>query len=188
MKKLILVAALSAAFAGSAPAQTGNSTGQFHVNLALNYLGGFNDLTNAIEKNGFEVTDVPVGLSIQPYWMVSNQISIGADIGPAILIRGDLSIHVIPIGVFGRYDISPTDSTCPYVRAGARMDFVGGESTLSRGSAGVYGCVGVELNHTGKVRYGAEVGFDTSEVKVVHYYGEEQVRPFKFTAAVFVGF
>ncbi len=187
-----------------ANAQT-NSKASWHFPVALTYASGFKDVTDAAVGNfsGADKLNIPCGLSFSPYLEFASGVGVGLDVGPFMLVyvnvtRGshedDAMGFLAPLGVYVRYDFIKEGAVSPYVRAGVRQCFVTGD-IFDKGSAGVYGNVGIELSYNRSVKYGLEAGIDTSKVDVFRYNSSgyltsisQEVKPYKFTLSAFVSF
>jgi hypothetical protein len=141
--------------------------------------------------DGFDVDriDIPVGLVLNPYyeWQTPiGGIGAGVTVGPTTFVFVDEKTigfgessddikfsYAVPIGAFVRYTPWPKVVAAPYVRAGFKYPFAGGDNFESS-SAGVFGAVGVEFWRTKKVGVSLEVGYDTSEIKV-KYTGQNDL-------------
>ncbi|MFT3782473.1 MAG: hypothetical protein QM790_10710 [Nibricoccus sp.] len=141
------------------------------------------------------------------YWQFSNGIGVGADLGPIIPFTvkfwnahyiehtETVSATLIPVGIFARYDFFPTKSIAPFVRAGVRKTFVVGDDVTDGEPVGLFGGAGIEFMHNRTVRVGAEIGFDTTTIKVLGaqkpYYVRTkvtEVKPFAVTFSVYASF
>ncbi len=78
--------------------------------VALSYANGFDDILDISEDNlraeGYRTDSVdglPVGVAFRPYFQFDNGFGLGADVGPAMMIFGDVDFFNIPVNVNCRY-------------------------------------------------------------------------------------
>lgn len=156
--------------------------------VGVTYASGIQDVADAIDENPFVTVDwaVPVGLSLRPYAEFTDiGIGVGASLGPAILGLGDYSFYVIPVGFDVRYTFFRKSKVSPYVVAGVRYAFAGGDFVES-GDVGFFGGVGVELfrKTEGGVALGLEVGYDSSTVGVQVRNALRDIEPIGWNVSV----
>jgi len=189
---------------------------KFLFPVGLTYVNGafdMNDkLEDSFEANGYTVTDNfvwPVSLSFNPRVEFPFGLGVGLALGPPEFIFVDTHEHdyyyyhdhdyyddddvnvsfSMPVGGFLQYSFLRDKTVSPYARVGVRYPITGGDYIKS-GSVGPFVAVGVELYRSEKIGFGAEVGYDWSEVKVSAgpVGGEHTVRPIGFNVSVFAVF
>ena len=181
------IAANTNTIAGIGQSSPARAEGRFYFPVGIAYSAGIHTATdklfNLYQQDGFDVTrvDIPVGLILNPYyeWQTSiGGIGAGVTVGPTMFIVVDEKTdygygssdnvkfsYVVPVGAFVRYTPWPKATFAPYVRAGVKYPFAGGDN-LESSSVGGFGAVGVELWRTKKVGMSLEVGYDSSQIKV----------------------
>lgn len=181
------IAANTNTIAGIGQPSPARAEGRFHFPVGIAYSYGIHTATDKLfdlyQQDGFDVTriDIPVGLILNPYyeWQTSiGGIGAGVTVGPTMFLVVDEKTdygygssdnvkfsYVVPVGAFVRYTPWPKATFAPYVRAGVKYPFAGGDN-LESSSVGGFGAVGVELWRTKKVGMSLEVGYDSSQIKV----------------------
>jgi hypothetical protein len=162
------------------PADTAKSG--FHFQVGFSYASGnytANDkLFDLYELDGFDITriNIPIGLVLNPYyeWITPiGGIGAGLSIGPTAMLMVDEQTYysddynfswVVPVGLFARYAPWPNAKFSPYVRAGFKYPFAGGN--FEAAEAGPSVAVGVELFHNKSVGMSIEAGYDWSKINV----------------------
>lgn len=182
--RLLVCLALVAGIASASAA------GKFRFLAGMTYASGMTDLADKIEANHPARVDVlwPVGLNLRGEFEVAKNLSLGVNLGPAILVMGDVSISVIPLGVDAVYSFPSSGKARPFIRAGLQHPLVNGDF-VDGGSAGVSGGVGCEFGKDAKVGYGFELGYGGAKVGVTTRRGGTiDAQPYGFTAALFARF
>ena len=181
------IAANTNTIAGMGLSPSARAEGRFYFPVGIAYSSGIHTATDKLfdlyKQDGFDVTrvDIPVGLILNPYyeWQTSiGGIGAGVTVGPTMFIVVDEKTdygyrssdnvkfsYMVPVGAFVRYTPWPKATFAPYVRAGVKYPFAGGDN-LESSSVGGFGAVGVELWRTKKVGMSLEVGYDSSQIKV----------------------
>jgi hypothetical protein len=184
---------------------------KFMFPVGLTYVNGAFDLNDALEDsleaNGYTVTDNfvwPVGLSFNPRVEFPFGLGVGLALGPAEFLvvdkdnngddddfdNDDVNVSFsVPVGGYLQYNFLRDKTVSPYARVGVRYPITGGDYIKS-GSVGAFVAVGVEFYRTKKVGFGAEVGYDWSEVEVSAgpVGGEHTVKPIGFNVSIFALF
>jgi hypothetical protein len=182
--------------------------GQFHWPLGVSFTQGIFDAVDKLDDlytaAGYDFDRqyiVPLGLTFSPYYEFDNGLGIGLNLGPTAFIAIDNHNHgyhyhsddtdvsyIIPIGADLRYTFLRDQDISPYARVGIRYPIVGGHN-LDSSDPGAFGALGVEFWRTRKVGLGAEVGYDTSRIRVKGPDGDTKgVTYAGFTFSVFVLF
>jgi hypothetical protein len=140
---------------------------EFRFPIGLTYSSGIKDVGDAIEANHPVQVDtlIPVGLSIHPYVEFGHGFAVGGSVGPVAVGLGDFTFFTAPVGLDARYTFFHDKKFSPYLRAGGRYTFAGGDF-LSTGDPGFFGAVGIEFYRKNSVSYSLEVGYDSSEIEV----------------------
>ena len=213
MRTNYLTTCTLAAFAGlalhtsvlAASLETGGV--KFMFPIGLTYADGTYDvndeLKDSFEANGYTITDDhvwPIGLSFNPRVEFPFGLGVGRTVGPTEFLAVDIDngnndddddVNLnfsIPVGGYVQYTLLREKTVSPYARVGVRYPITGGDYFKS-GSVGPFVAVGVEFYRTKKVGFGAEVGYDWSEVKVnTGSGGYQTVRPIGFNVSVFALF
>jgi hypothetical protein len=190
MKTIHLASCAIAVIAGIGLSSSARAEGKFYFPVGISYASGIHDATDKLYdyyKRDYPDADVskieiPVGLVLNPYyeWETSiGGIGAGVTVGPTMFMIVDETTYygygessedvkfsyVVPVGGFVRYTPWPKATFAPYVRAGVKYPFAGGDN-LESSSVGGFGAIGVELWRTKKVGMSLEVGYDTSKIKV----------------------
>ncbi len=151
----------------------------------------------------YDVGATFVGISLNPRVEFPFGLGVGLTVGPTEFLfvtkdynddddydddnETDVSF-IVPVGGYVQYNFLRDKTVSPYARVGVRYPITGGDYIKS-GSVGPFFAVGVELYRTKKVGFGAEVGYDWSEVKVnTGSGGDQTVRPIGFNFSVFALF
>lgn len=184
----LLAAALSAA---PAWAQGGDPAAGFRFQIGLTAFSGMNEFGDKIVANNpnVDVTQsVPLGLALAALYQFGNGFAVGATLGPAILAVGDVSLHVVPVGLEGRYRFSSGPSS-PYVRLGVEKASAGGDF-VKTGKAGAAVAVGMDFGKPAGFGWGFEVGYRSVEVIIKATPGrrEATAQPYKGTLSGYVAF
>jgi hypothetical protein len=183
----VTIAVNTNTIAGMGLSPSARAEGRFYFPVGIAYSSGIHTATDKLfdlyKQDGFDVTrvDIPVGLILNPYyeWQTSiGGIGAGVTVGPTMFIVVDEKTdygyrssdnvkfsYMVPVGAFVRYTPWPKATFAPYVRAGVKYPFAGGDN-LESSSVGGFGAVGVELWRTKKVGMSLEVGYDSSQIKV----------------------
>lgn len=188
MKTIRLASCAIAVITGIGLSSSARAEGKFYFPVGISYASGIHNATDKLydfyKQDGYTDVDkveIPVGLILNPYyeWETSiGGIGAGVTVGPTMFLVVDEKTYsyegnsdnvkfsyVVPVGAFVRYTPWPKATFAPYVRAGVKYPFAGGDN-LESSSVGGFGAIGVELWRTKKVGMSLEVGYDTSEVKV----------------------
>ena len=183
---------------GATGTDSSNSTGStFHFGVGLAYVNGIHDVSDKLEKNlGVSTNFVwPVGVLIRPEWELSHNVAFSFVAGPATFISIERSYSGassysnteydfnIPLGADVRYSFPASGKGRPYVRAGLRYNWAGADS-FDSGSVGVAGAVGFAFKEASHYGWGAEIGYDTSTMKVMN----DKVTPTGLSIAVLFTF
>ena len=185
MKTIRLASCAIAVITGMGLSSSARAEGRFYFPVGISYASGIHDATDKLydfyKQDGYtDVTkiDIPVGLVLNPYyeWLTSiGGIGAGVTVGPTMFLVVDEKTdyygfgessssdnvkfsYVVPVGAFVRYTPWPKATFAPYVRAGVKYPFAGGDN-LESSSVGGFGAVGVELWRTKKVGMSLEVGY-----------------------------
>ena len=188
----------------AADADAGGVTFKFPVGAT--FANGAYDLNDKLEysfrANGYTVTDSfvwPVGLCFNPRVEFPFGLGVGVTFGPSQFLSVETNGNggsddqnfnfIVPLGAYVQYNFLRDKTVSPYARVGVRYPITGGDYIKS-GSVGPFFAVGVELYRSEKIGFGAEVGYDWSEVKVSAgpVGGEHTVRPIGFNVSVFAVF
>jgi hypothetical protein len=165
--------------------QSSAQTNSFHFPVGVSYASGIEDATdklaNFYRQDGYQVnqTDVPFGLTLNPYYEWNNGLGVGVSVGPTAFIYVDEKLYTqtglyrdntkfsyaVPVGGFVRYTLFRDRTVSPYIRVGVKYPLAGGDN-LESSQVGPFGAVGVELWRTKTVGLSFEVGYDDSEVRV----------------------
>lgn len=183
----------------------------FHFPVGIVYSQGGHDAINRLAdayeadwsaQYGTVVTvdkiNIPIGLTLDPYYEWNNGLGVGVDIGPTLFMEGTLKnafgtssdtkfSYIVPVGASVRYTLFRTKNISPYVRVGVRYPFAGGDN-IGSPQPGPFVSLGVELWHTKRIGMAAEVGYDASEVKIESVQGSERTTFAGFTAGLSVVF
>jgi len=216
MKTIRLASCAIAVIAGIGLSSSARAEGKFYFPVGVAYGSGIHDATDKLfdfyKQDGFDVTkiDIPVGLVLNPYyeWKTAvGGIGAGVTVGPTAFVVVDEKTYgyggssdnvkfsyAVPVGAFLRYAPWPDKKVSPYVRAGVKYPFAGGDN-LESSQVGAFGALGLEFWRTKKVGMSLEVGYDTAKIKV-KYTGQntlsgtfsENVTFPGFTAALSVVF
>ena len=172
---LVLLAGLSLPWTAQA--------GKFHFPVGISYANGFqkalDKLTDFYRQDGFDVdqVNIPVGLTLDPYYEWDNGIGVGISVGPTAFMvvqekyfgyyysENTEFSYAVPVGGYLRYTLFRDKNFSPYIRAGVRYPIAGGDN-LGSPQVGPFGAVGVEFLRTKKVGVSVEVGYDASKVTV----------------------
>jgi outer membrane protein W len=157
--------------------------GEWRFPVGLSYVSGFHKVTNVFKDNlradGYTVgdsTEVPVGLTFQPYYMFDFGpyfgLGIGAGFGPFMYLRAEsessgvsYDMYNMPVNVSLRYIFLPKKDITPYLRTGLSYNIAGGDFVQGKG-VGFVGGIGVDFLRSKKVSFGLEVAYDSSEIKL----------------------
>jgi hypothetical protein len=174
---------LVAALVGLSLQWSVQAAGKFYFPIGLSYISGLHDandkLADFYTRDGWDVDkiDIPIGLTFNPYYELDNGLGAGVSVGPASFmvveerIRGSYHrdetfvSYAVPVGAFVRYTLLRDKMFSPYIRAGVKYPFAGGDN-LESSQVGPFGAIGVEIWRNKKVGMSLEVGYDGSEVKV----------------------
>ena len=144
----------------------------WNYSIALSYVDGLDDLVDIYESNleseGYTVTDVtevPIGISFQPYYQYENGLQIAGGVGPIIYMYGDRDYFELPLHLSVGYSLFKDSAISPYVRGGLSYHAASGDY-VDGSSAGFRAAVGVELLKSKVVSMGVEVAMDTAEVDI----------------------
>ena len=143
-------------------------------------------LFDLYERDGFDVTrfNIPIGLVLNPYyeWITPvGGIGAGVSVGPTAMLlvneqtgyNNDYNFSwVVPVGLFARYAPWPKATVSPYVRAGFKYPFAGGN--FESVDAGASVAVGVEFFRNKRVGMSLEAGYDSSKINV-KYTGQNLI-------------
>jgi hypothetical protein len=157
--------------------------GEWRFPVGLSYISGAHKVESLFKENlvaeGWTVGDsysVPVGLTFQPYYMVSFGdyfgLGIGVGFGPAMWLHAEDSsgnhtydMWNVPVNASLRYIFLPKKNISPYIRTGLSYNIAGGDY-YDGSNVGFVGGVGVEFLRTKAVGFGLEVAYDSSELKL----------------------
>lgn len=142
--------------------------------------------------------NIPIGLTLNPYYEWNNGLGVGLDVGPTLFMAGTLKdafggisdtkfSYIVPVGASVRYTFFNTKNISPYVRVGVRYPFAGGDD-IGSPQPGPYASVGIEFWHSKSVGAALEVGYDASKVKITSVQGSKRTTFAGFTAGVSVVF
>jgi hypothetical protein len=164
--------------------QASTRAGSFHFPVGLSYASGIQDAADKLfdyyklDYSDVDRFDIPIGLTLNPYYEWDNGLGVGVSVGPTAFIFVDEQYYngnstwdntkfsyAVPIGGFVRYTLFRDRTIAPYVRVGVRYPLAGGDN-LESSQVGQFGAVGVEFWRTKKVGMSIEVGYDASEIKV----------------------
>lgn len=173
------------------------TAGEWNFPLGFTFISGFNDITDLHEDNlnssGYttdSVDGLPIGLAFRPYYLTDFGLGFGVDIGPAMMIFGDVDFFNLPVNVNMRYAFASTTAFSPYIRAGLSYNLASGDYVEDK-SAGLIGAVGIEFLRNKRVHFGFEFAYDTSEIEFEDLSsadGTDELRPCGFTASIFAVF
>jgi hypothetical protein len=162
---------------------------QWRFPVGIAYSGGFHDVVGVFKDNlralNYTVdgdSEIPVGLTFQPYYQFDNGLGIGGGFGPFMYLRAEASsgdsysMYTMPINLCLRYAILPSSKISPYLRAGVSYNIAGGDFVQGK-DVGFLGGIGVEFFRQNKVGFGLEVTYDSSELKL-----EKKLSPFSSTS------
>jgi len=155
-------------------------SGEWRHPLGFSYISSFGNFMDVMENNeevkGREVDtliEFPVGISYNPYYQLDNGSGFGIGIGPIqFILRDSLSLWILPISADVRYKFLKKSNISPYVRAGLAYNIVGGDYVDSS-KAGFLGGIGIEFLQQRRVGFGFEVTYNTSEIEMERYSGNE---------------
>jgi hypothetical protein len=197
MRKIALVVMVAAVLClfgmGNAAA------GEWRIPVGITYISGIGDIVDQYEDNlqadGFitESADgIPVGISLQPYYIFDSGLGIGMGIGPTMLIYGDVDFFNLPVNLSLRYTVMPKANTSFYLRAGVSYNLANGDYVEDK-NVGFVGAVGIEFMRNRAVGLGLEVGYDTSSIELEDRTtpdpnDTEEFEPVGFTASIFAVF
>jgi opacity protein-like surface antigen len=205
MKKITLIAALTIAAllplslrAQTTPTEKAAApSSSFKFQIGLTYLGGFSDITDVYENNGYDLSfKNPVGINFMVRQEFSNGLGWDVNLGPSILIVIDSTYgsysesstdFILPIEADVRYTFFPNKDITPYVRGGLRYMFVSSDTWENDGLGFGVG-VGVEFSHTKSFSYGIELSASTAQLKYETYNMEDTAKPCKFCVSVYCAF
>ena len=136
--------------------------GQFFFPVGISYASGISDATDKLydfyKQDGWDVDriDVPIGLTLNPFYEWDSGIGVGLTVGPtAFIVVDEKTIgegsstdnvkfsYAVPVGGFVRYTLWRDRTVSPYVRAGVKYPLAGGDN-LESSDVGPFGAVGVE--------------------------------------------
>lgn len=209
MKTIRLASCAIAVIAGIGLSSSARAEGSFHFPVGIAYDTGGQSAENKLwsfyQQDGYTGTKIDIGgwgLVFSPYyeWQTSiGGIGAGVTVGPTSIVTveqtdygyGESSDNVtvsyaVPVGPFIRYSPWPNATFSPYLRAGVKYVFAGGNYGSS--DVGVSGAVGVELWRTKKIGMSLEAGYDTSEIKVTEGVHSSNVTFPGFTVSLSVLF
>lgn len=172
--------------------------GDWHFPVGLSYISGMGDVKDIYEDNltaqGYyteSIDSIPVGVTFRPYYEIDNGLGFGMDIGPSMLMLGDLDFFSIPLNATCRYTFNHNSKVRPYVRAGLSHNFASGDYVES-GETGYFTAAGIELMKNDVFGFGIEAAYDSSEIEFEKWgyssYTLEKIKPGGFTLTVSVIF
>lgn len=170
--------------------------GEWKFPVGLTYANGYDDIFDLSEDNleaqGYltdSVEGLPVGLSFRPYYQLDNGLGFGLDLGPMMMIFGDVDFFNLPVNLNCRYTLNPEANISPYARAGLGYNFASGDYVEGKG-AGFFGALGVEFLKGGAVSMGVEASFDTSDIEYedLKNGGTDDIKPCGFAISIFAIF
>ncbi len=189
-QRLRAIAALALSLAGASAQAQDSGTG-FRFRLGLDFISGLNDFGDKISVNNPNISvkqNVPVGLALGLSYGFGGGWAAGLTVGPAILGIGDVSLHVVPVGLDVRYRFG-AEASSPYVRLGVEKANAGGDFIKS-GKAGGVAAVGMEFGKASGFGWGVELGYRSAEVivKATPGHREAKAQPYKAVLGLYVAF
>jgi hypothetical protein len=146
--------------------------------VGISYIDGFKDIADLYEENDenelrmfgiwWADTDVdvwPVGISFHPYYLWDNGFRLGAGIGPAMFVYGDVYHFQLPININAGYTFMPDGPVSPYLFAGPSYHFANGDY-VDGSDLGFVGGVGVELLKRKTFNLAVQITYDSAEVDI----------------------
>ena len=179
--------------------------GQWRFPVGLAYSTGFSDVSTVFKDNlralHYSVdstTEVPVGITFQPYYQFDSGLGIGGGFGPFMYLEADASsgasyvMYDLPVNLCLRYAILPSSNISPYLRAGVSYNIAGGDFVQGK-DVGFLGGIGVEFYRNNRVGFGLEATYDSSSLTLEkkHMGGpstNEKVKPSEFLISIFAVF
>ncbi|MDY6969926.1 MAG: hypothetical protein SVR08_14890 [Spirochaetota bacterium] len=161
--------------------------------LALSYVHGFSDVVDLYEENleaegliVYDISSLPVGVSFHPFIQFDNGLRAGTGIGPIMVILSDYASHFeLPINLNAGYTFNILTNLSLYARTGIMYHIVSGEY-VKKSNPGIFGAVGMMHKFWD---FGAEIGYDASEVKFrkIDFYGNdtESIKPIGLMISLF---
>jgi hypothetical protein len=140
--------------------------GRWNFSLGLAYVSGFSDVKDFyVREYSAEASSfVPVGLMFTPYYETKSGWRFCLDVGPVAAALGSVSFVDVPVGLSAGYRFRGGSRTWPYVRAGMRYHFAGGDN-IDGSTPGVFAGLGLDFGRESGTRWGIELAVDTSDVK-----------------------
>jgi hypothetical protein len=189
----------------------GARAASFHFPVGLTYASGIQDASDKLfdfyENDGYNVDriTIPVGLTFNPYFEWDNGIGAGLSVGPTTFVIVEENTYsyyssssdtkfsyAVPVGPFVRYTFLKDKNVSPYIKAGVKYPFAGGDN-FGSSTIGPFGAIGVDFWRTKSVGMSVEFGYDGSRLKVKYQdrFGDELSKKVNFpgfTASVSVLF
>lgn len=142
--------------------------GEWRFSPGLTYMGGFTDVGDFYERQGYEVsTIIPVAIAFKvDYLFYHGSIAASgpaAGVGPIAMLLGDVSYFEVPLVLTYGVKFMPQATVGPYVRAGLAYHIAGGDDVAGR-SPGLFAAVGAEILQNKRVAIGVEIATDSSTV------------------------
>lgn len=169
--------------------------GEWKFPLGLSYVDGFRDVVDRHEE-GFDTGStyyLPVGVSFHPFYQFDHGSMIGIDVGPTEIVYLEASgpfqdsvfadepllFWDLPVGVTYGFTFLPEGRVSPYVRAGIRYHWSGGDF-VDGSYPGFFGAAGVDFGRASPIGVGIEIGFDRATVRL----RDEKIRPGNWMASL----
>ena len=160
-------------------------SGEWRHPLGLSYVSGFGYFMDVMENNkevqGYEVesSQLPIEITYNPYYQLDNGLGFGIGIGPVQFITIDYASNIdhielfsLPISADVRYNFLKNSNISPFARASLAYNIVSGDYVDSS-KPGFSGGIGIEFFQHSIVGFGFEVSYNTSEVEMEKYSGNE---------------
>ena len=154
-------------------------TGDFRFPVGLTFSSGLIDLADYVEdRTGDDVSNVPISLSLAPYYEFAHGSRVGIDLGPAaiVIVNSDIVYWDVPVALAYGFTFLPKASVSPYVRGGVKYHIANGD-WVDDSKPGIFAAAGVEFFRKSPVGLGLEVGYDGSEVTLADSEGLKTVKP-----------
>ncbi len=140
--------------------------------IGVSYISGFGDLVDQYEDNldaegywTFTAENIPIGISLHPYYQWDEGLRIGGGIGPAMLIYGDRDHFQLPLSLTVGYTLGPNEPVSPYVFVGPSYHVASGDYYEGT-NFGFVGGVGVEFLKRDSFALGLQATYDSAEVEI----------------------
>ncbi len=161
-KKIIPLLAIAAGL--SLTSEAAISAGAAHY-LGLSYVSGATDVWDWHEQNlrTEDVSGIPLGLSYRFAYQFESGFNLGAGIGPAVLILGDVGYHDVPFQFTVGYGFAQSFKFRPYARIGASYHVNDGDYIMDKAGACLLGAIGFEYGEPNTPSFFMEASVDRAE-------------------------